>query len=62
MGDSQKDRMKWQWPGLAHMDGAWGQGSSRGEFLPLTEEVCPLFSFYGHDTAHATLSDWSEPA
>ena len=23
MGDSQKDRMKCQWPGLARIDGAW---------------------------------------
>ena len=22
MGDSQKDRMKWQWPGLLSIDGA----------------------------------------
>ena len=60
MGDSQKDRMKWQWPGLARIDGAWGQGSSRGAFLPLNEEICPLFPFYSHAIAHAALSDWSD--
>ena len=26
--------MKWQWPGLAHRDGAWGWGSWQGTFLP----------------------------
>ena len=45
----------------ARTDGAWGQNSSRGTFLPPTEEICPLFSFYSHETAHAALSDWSDP-